>query len=77
LYPTITSLLSQVVSFCFFRQKCCIHFASLPRFAEINEQKAEMDVYKSKWKWLVGGLFLLLPLGAKGIRETLRFTSAT
>jgi hypothetical protein len=36
-------------------------------------------VYISIWKEEVigGGLFLLLPLGGWGIRETLRFTSVS
>jgi hypothetical protein len=37
------------------------------------------DKFRVGWLvgWLVVGLFLLLPLGAQNIRETLRFTSVS
>jgi hypothetical protein len=47
-------------------------------FSTYSLPRKHMDTYVEKRLvgWLVG-LFLLLPLGALGIRETLRFTSVS
>jgi hypothetical protein len=56
-----------------------LHIADLERYFGIkmplNMQAVNFAMFW-KYGWVVG-LFLLLPLGAYGIRETLRFTSVS
>jgi hypothetical protein len=42
-----------------------------------KENSSVYDLHSEKSNVLVVGLFLLLPLGAQGIREKLRFTSVS